>query len=50
MIPQLIVYHKSPNGWQRKQLVGAQSISAIRGAIEQLKASVAPVATPRIGR
>lgn len=50
MIPQLIVFHKSANGWQRKQLVGAQSISAIQGAIRQVQSAAAPLATPKIGR
>jgi thioredoxin-like negative regulator of GroEL len=42
-IPQLIVYHKSGAGWQRRELVGAQSV----GAIQQL---LTPPATPSVGR
>ena len=42
-IPQLIVYHKSGTGWQRRELIGAQSV----GAIQQL---VTPPATPSVGR
>jgi hypothetical protein len=42
-IPQLIVYHKGANGWQRKELLGAQSV----GAIQQV---ITPPATPSIGR
>jgi thioredoxin-like negative regulator of GroEL len=50
MIPQLVVFHKSAKGWQRKQLVGAQSITAIQGAIHQLQAADAVLATPKVGR
>ena len=42
-IPQLIVYHRSGTGWQRRELIGAQSV----GAIQQL---VTPPATPSVGR
>lgn len=42
-IPQLIVYHKSGNSWQRRELIGAQDI----GAIQQL---ITAPATPTIGR
>jgi thioredoxin-like negative regulator of GroEL len=49
MIPQLIVYHKTSDGWQRKELVGAQSIGAIQGLIKQIQPAPA-AATPRVGR
>jgi thioredoxin-like negative regulator of GroEL len=34
-IPQLIMYHQSATGWQRKSLVGAQSPSQIESFIRQ---------------
>ena len=53
-IPQLIVYHKTAEGWQRRELVGAQSISAIQQAVAQPAAPPAVAApakaTPGIGR
>jgi thioredoxin-like negative regulator of GroEL len=30
LLPQLIVYHKSYPGWQRRELTGAQSVAAIQ--------------------
>jgi|SRR5688572_542325 len=47
-IPQLIVYHKSATGWQRRELLGAQSVSAISRLITPPQPAT-PV-TPRIGR
>ena len=29
LIPQLLIYSKTPDGWRRQQLVGAQSASAV---------------------
>lgn len=34
-IPQLIMYHQSANGWQRRSLVGARSPSEIESFINQ---------------
>ena len=47
MIPQLIVYHKTDAGWQRRELVGAQSLSAIQSVVAR---PAAVQATPKIGR
>ena len=51
-IPQLIVYHKAGSGWQRKDLVGAQSVTAIQQALTPpaAKATVQTTATPKVGR
>jgi thioredoxin-like negative regulator of GroEL len=51
-IPQLIVYHKVDNGWQRRDLVGAQNVSAIQQAVVPPQPAVAGPAraTPGIGR
>ncbi len=42
-IPQLIVYHKSGTGWKRRELTGAQSVTAIQKL-------VSPPAVPSMGR
>ena len=42
-IPQLIVYRKTPDGWKRQQLIGAQSVAATRQFIAS--ATDKPVAT-----
>jgi hypothetical protein len=34
-IPQLIVYHKTADGWRRQSLVGAQSPSTIESMINR---------------
>lgn len=34
-IPQLVMYHRTAAGWQRRVLVGAQSPTAIEGFINQ---------------
>jgi hypothetical protein len=51
-IPQLIVYHKSGSGWQRRDLVGSQSVAAIRQAVTppQPATTAGTPATPRVGR
>jgi thioredoxin-like negative regulator of GroEL len=49
LIPRLIVYHKTVDGWQRKELAGAQSVDAIEELISEVQSG--PVAaTARIGR
>ncbi len=35
-IPQLIVYHKTDEGWRRKQLTGAQSVPDIQQFLDQV--------------
>lgn len=32
-IPQLVVFRKTPDGWKRKQLTGAQSVSTVEAFI-----------------
>jgi thioredoxin-like negative regulator of GroEL len=50
-IPQLIVYHKSAAGWRRRELLGAQSVSAIARLVRPPQAAATAVpATARIGR
>jgi thiol-disulfide isomerase/thioredoxin len=34
-IPQLIMYYKTPNGWQRRQMIGAQSANEVASFISQ---------------
>ncbi len=34
-IPQLVMYHKTASGWQRRVLIGAQSPAAIEAFINQ---------------
>ena len=53
-IPQLIIYHKSGDTWRRKDLTGAQSVTAIQQALTPpsslSKGTVPTAVTPRIGR
>jgi hypothetical protein len=51
-IPQLIVYHKSSGGWQRRELIGAQGVTAIQRVLVPPQRAATPLgaATPRIGR
>jgi thiol-disulfide isomerase/thioredoxin len=49
-IPQLIIYHKSASGWQRKDLVGAQSVSAIQQAVAPPAPPAQKPAIPKVGR
>jgi thioredoxin-like negative regulator of GroEL len=32
-IPQLIVFHKTDDGWKRRQMTGVQSVSDIESAV-----------------
>jgi len=34
-IPQLILYHKTPEGWKREQLTGAQSVEKVEAFLEK---------------
>ena len=34
-IPQLILYHKTPEGWKRQQLIGAQSVDKVEAFLEK---------------
>ena len=41
-IPQLIMFVKTDNGWQRKQIVGARSVSEIEAFLAQSRATPKP--------
>lgn len=39
-IPQLIVYQKTENGWEREQVTGAQSVSDTRGLLRRVASRI----------
>lgn len=43
-IPQLVVYHKTADGWKRRQLTGAQSLGTIESVIKEATAATAAAA------
>jgi thioredoxin-like negative regulator of GroEL len=43
-IPQLIVYHKSADGWKRRQLTGAQSLGTIESLVKEATEATAAAA------
>lgn len=45
-IPQLIVYHKTADGWKRRQLTGAQSLGTIESVVKEATAATAAAANP----
>lgn len=34
-IPQLVIFHKSADGWKRRQLTGAQSVDTIQSVVSE---------------
>ena len=40
MIPQIVVFHKTQNGWRRSQLTGFQSAGPIRSLIRKTAAKI----------
>lgn len=46
-IPQLILYHKTPSGWQRQQLTGAQSVTDIEAFLQRANESSVPKISSR---
>lgn len=44
-IPQLIVYHKTADGWRSERVIGGQSEAAIESMIERAVSDTAPVQT-----
>ena len=48
-IPQLIMFHNSPEGWKRQQLIGAQSTSSLQSFVNRgVEATAAAAAKTKL--
>lgn len=46
-IPQLILYHKTENGWKRQRIIGARAASEVQAFIETATAGEVPQVSSR---